>query len=75
VTAPTPEGRFSGLTPYVMTPYARAAKRHLEEALYRIESGVDVIPQVDAAKAALLMEAGELEPDESLLAILDEDSQ
>lgn len=58
--------------PYVMTDYARAAKAHLEDALLRIETGEDVIPAVDAAKSALLVEAGDLEPDPALLAILEE---
>jgi hypothetical protein len=73
VTAATPGQRIPGTVPYVMTDYARAAEAHLQEALYRLDTGVDVIPEVSAALAALRVEAGELEPDESLLAILDED--
>lgn len=44
--------------------WSARAERLLEQALYEIRSGDDAIPTVDAALAALRVEAGELPPDE-----------
>ena len=49
---------------YVMGREAKVAERYLEMALGEVRDGIDAIPSVSAALAALRIEAGELAADE-----------
>lgn len=59
---------------YRKSAWSVAAKRHLEQALDDLLSGIDPIPETDAALACLRMEAGELPKDEELLEPEDRDT-
>ena len=56
--------RMSTRAPYVMSDEARVAEYFLELALSNVYDGLDAIPEVAGALAALRVEAGELPRDE-----------
>ncbi len=57
----------SGFEPYTPGPYAQAAERWLTKALSQVRDGLDALPAISAAEAALRIEAGEIPADPELL--------
>ncbi len=53
-----------GMQIYVMGREAKVAERYLEIALSEVRDGLDAMPSVSAALAALRIEASELPADE-----------
>jgi hypothetical protein len=56
--------RRSGFDPFVPSVWDLRASRRAELARRQIDSGIDAIPTLESAIAALRVAAGELSPDE-----------